>query len=58
MKNVERNCFVTVNCNYCTDKCQFSLSFNEPFQVPDNCPKEYGHNYLQCHANLQIDINL
>jgi len=47
--------FVTVNCNYCTDKCQFSLSFNEPLVVPENCPKEYGHNYITCRTIIQID---
>ncbi len=47
--------FVAVNCNYCTDKCMFSLSFNDPFVVPENCQKVYGHGALQCHSDIQID---
>jgi hypothetical protein len=47
--------FVTVNCNYCTDKCQFSLTFNDPLVVPENCPKEYGHGYITCRTIIQID---
>jgi hypothetical protein len=47
--------FVAVNCNYCTDDCQFTLSFDDQFQVPENCPKSYGHTFLICHSDFQLD---
>ena len=57
--------FVPVNCNYCTDQCQFSLYFDDPLHIPENCPNAYGHTFLICHVDLEvnyientIDINL
>ena len=47
--------FITVNCNYCTQECKFSLSFHEPFQVPASCSTTYGTPYITCLVDIQID---